>query len=401
MVSLEQRDSLLLSLEDDPELREIYAFLFAKPAGAVAENASVHLRILRCLAKPDEQAFRCELSDLEGRRITPESDWCLNDCLVFFLLLGCKKFAVEAKRLGEILAIRDRNLNPEPQKVNDIFKAIERDEYGMVGEYCFLKIPFLCLLGQLDLKNEEARRAYEELGTPGVFQRLTPFLQLLALRAHDLILFERKPTSFENFDQIVEVIERDHKSLNLRQVGRLIAATSLKGWMVIGAIAFPLIVAIFGFGYRLGQNWIEMDRPRERPNALGIVSCVDVGTTQNASLTEVAGAMQAQHKVVDAKDKFVVFVIQCTSFERMTPAFTVELSHASHPIVAVDAFLHNSGDSQEEIMFIATQRRDGIFRALVPKAGQGGELIFLALVEVPTNNDKAVLQSGFLVRSLE
>src|ERR1700749_235630 len=85
MVSLEQRGSLMQRLEEDHELREVHAFLFEKPAKFESDSGAVHLRILRSLAKSDEQAFRREISELEARRISPDSDWCQNDCLVFVL----------------------------------------------------------------------------------------------------------------------------------------------------------------------------------------------------------------------------------------------------------------------------------------------------------------------------
>jgi hypothetical protein len=182
MVSLEER-AITVRAQKDDELREFYAFLFGEQIAADPQPQVVHVGLLRSIAKEDAKEFRRQIGEIERRRITPDSEWCQNDCLVFLLLLGCRKFSVHTKCVSEILAVRERNPNPGPQKINEIFQALNRGEYGMDGEYCFLKIPFLHFIGRLDLSSDAASRAHQALCKPGLLHNLSPFDQLLAIRA--------------------------------------------------------------------------------------------------------------------------------------------------------------------------------------------------------------------------
>lgn len=400
MVSLEERNAITVRAQQDDELRMFYAFLFEERIPENAEPGFVHVGLLRSIAKSDEQEFRRHIEELERRRITPESEWCQNDCLVFLLLLGCQKFSIHAKRVDEILAVRERNTNPGPQKVNDTFQALNRLEYGMDGEYCFLKIPFLHLLGRLDLSAEEACRAHAALCKPGLLHSLAPFDQLLALRAYDLILFERKPTKLESFDQLIEVIERDFEKVSLRQLFRLISATSVRSWLIVGSIALTVLGVLSGAGYKAGELWFQREASTERPQSLQITDATDATMASAPVLGDLAKTLLASHSATPG-NKLSAALLQSSDFQKPTPDFSIELSHSKRSVIAAHAFLRMPTPSGEQLTILPVQNHNSAVRTLVPKTPKGARVIFMAVVEVPVATDASQMSAGFILRSLD
>jgi hypothetical protein len=172
--------------------------------------------------------------------VSEDHDWWSDDSLVFLLVLGCRLFDIESDRLDEILNIREKNSNPVPRKLNQVYRALSRGEYAMEGEYCFIKVTFLRLLGRLDLSSDAALKAYGALVRPNLLKELTPFNQLLSLRAYDLILHARTPTKFENAPQLVEGFEALSKHFSLGQTWRIFATLPIKAHLLwITGATFP------------------------------------------------------------------------------------------------------------------------------------------------------------------
>src|SRR5690606_17755786 len=104
--------------------------------------------------------------------IAETSDWCQDDYMLFLLLLGNEVFGRPLRFLRDVIEVRRRTSNPVPRKINEVFAALERQEYGIDGELGFLKIPFLRLIGKLRLGPVEAQRALKDMSAPGLFHQM-------------------------------------------------------------------------------------------------------------------------------------------------------------------------------------------------------------------------------------
>jgi len=77
-----------------------------------------------------------------------------------------------------------------------VFAALERQEFGMDGEYCFLKIPFLYLAGKLRLDSRSSKSIIC-FDRPTLLRPFFAILKLLTQKAHDLVLTDRQPLPTE------------------------------------------------------------------------------------------------------------------------------------------------------------------------------------------------------------
>jgi hypothetical protein len=247
MVSLKQRQTLGALSEADPHLKRFQLFLEGESiAEADFHERGVREELLSAIISKDSARFKNSATDIGRRKISAGSDWCQDDYLLFLLVLGNELFGHSLTFLRDVIEVRRNNPNPIPRKINEVFAALERQEFGINGEFCFLKIPFLRLAGKLRLGPSEAGRALRAMSEPGLFDHLTPFLQLLMQKAHDIVLTERQPLATETTTELIEGFETHAKDLSLRQWWRVAAA--LPGriiWAVLAVVAsiglFPLL----------------------------------------------------------------------------------------------------------------------------------------------------------------
>jgi len=205
MVSLEQRQALAAMSESDQNLKRFQMLLAGEqqPGGNLGAG-EIRECLLTAISSNDAAQFKENAAKIGQRKISADSDWCNDDYLLFLLLLGNDKFGRPLNFLSRVIEVRGNNPNPIPRKINEIFGALDRQEFGMDGELCFLKIPFLRLLGKLRLTGPAARKALQEMSEPKLFEQLSPFMKLLALKAYDLVLTERQPIATETTTQLIQ-----------------------------------------------------------------------------------------------------------------------------------------------------------------------------------------------------
>lgn len=267
MVSLKQRQALAASSEADPQLKRFQLLLAGENlAEADSGGDGVREELLLAISSNDSVRFQDAAVKIGRRKISADSDWCQDDYLVFLLVLGNELFGRPLTFLTNVVEARRNNPNPIPRKINEVFAALERQEFGIDGEFCFLKIPFLRLAGKLRLGPSEASRAMRAMSEPGLFDQMSPFLQFLTQKAFDLVLTERQPLATETTMQLIDGFEAHAKDLSLRQWWRIV--TALPGRMiwalvavVVGAGLIPVLIGV-GKGFVESHNSEEV---RTRP----------------------------------------------------------------------------------------------------------------------------------------
>src|SRR3972149_3180510 len=204
MVSLKQRQTLASLAEADSRLKRFQLLLAEEDLrGDDAVGGGVHEELLLAISSNDSVRFRNVATRIGQRKVSADSDWCQDDYLLFLLLLGNEMFGRPMTFLASVIEVRRSNPNPLPRKINDVFAALERQEFGIDGEFCFLK--------------------------------------LLTQKAYDVVLTERQPLAMETTTQLIEGFEVHAKDLSLRQWWRVV--TALPGRMILA-----LVVVIVGAG---------------------------------------------------------------------------------------------------------------------------------------------------------
>lgn len=263
MVSLTQRDEFIIEVEQDSELRPLRAFFFGEEAAEPMHGTTTRSRLFEALRRKDSHAFQAIISDLDRRKLSPESDWIGDECVMFLLLLGMAKFGIGEKVVDKVLQSRGKTTNLQSQKVNHAFEAIRRREFAMEGEFSFIKAAFRALSEKWKPSDSEFAQLYKQLTKTGFIEQLDPFLRLLAIRAFDLII-EVRVTSLNprTWPQVFQKLQEEGAKLSLSQLFRLLKHLRV-GVVIAIILALP---GVFG----AGSVWSWWRSKPSKPNRVAL-----------------------------------------------------------------------------------------------------------------------------------
>lgn len=401
MVSLEQRQALATLAEGDPQLKRFQLLLSGeKLVRADSHAGDVREELLLAISSNDSEGFKDAAAKIGQRKISVDSDWCQDDYLLFLLLLGNELFGRSLTFLTSVIEVRRKNPNPIPQKINEVFAALERQEFGIDGEFCFLKIPFLHLAGKLRLGPSEAMKALGAMSEHQAFDQLSPFLKLLTQKAYDLVLTERQPLATETTTQLIEGFETHARNLSLRQWWQVVVA--LPGRMILalicGFVALGLVPVLIGAGKSLIESYYSEER-RSRPSGIDIVGVRETGPDLPDEVLILAKMMS---RLTDTPGKSSLLVsVEGAPFDTATPAFVVEVSHPEKPIINGVAFSQPANGSIRPFTIVPVQRDGGRFRAILPEQPIGQRLFFVLEFEAAADEDAQSLGRDIMLRPLQ
>lgn len=401
MVSLKERQSLAALSEADPHLKN-FQLLVAGGTLATAESdpSDVREKLLQAIALKDSAQFKDTAVNIGKRKISPDSDWCQDDYLVFLLVLGNELFDRPLTFLTSVIEARRKNPNPIPRKINDVFAALERQEFGIEGEFCFLKIPFLSLAGKLRLGPSEARRAIRAMSEPGLLDQMSPFLMLLTQKAYDLTLTERQPLPTETTAQLIEGFEHHAKDLSLGQWWRVVVALPGRLIVAIVAIVFSagLIPVLFGIGNGIVKSF-KPEEVRVRPQTLAITGVREAGSDLPIEALLLARTLPNQNAVPN--NRSLLITVESAPLVTASPAFVVEASHPERPIRNAFAFTRSSAEGMQAFTVVPVQRDIGRFRAILPPMPAGQKLYFILEFEVDGDEEFLSISRQVMLRPLQ
>ena len=371
MVSLSERDAVAQRAKSDAEMRAVHAFVFEETFDFSAETAFPHTDLLRALVDGNAEAFKREVADYRKRRTSEGSGWYENDSLIFLLFVGCERFGVATQFLDPILTARERNTNPIPKQVNEVFRALMRKDYGVDSPFGFLKLPLLQLAGRLKLSSKDAGKVYHELTQAGNFGQLTPFLQLLALRAYDLVLLKRSPHPFENFDALIESLETYRERASIGQAFKLLWALPYKWWLSFFSVVALVVSFTFGLGQRVPENHAHRQRPAELQPATH-------GDALNHELPAVQMlARQFQPEEPLSKSWHAV-AIQTAPLRMPAGKFSLEATTSTAVVLGAQAWLIHPTESGPVQSFLPVQQGQHGGRAFA-ESGESGDYVVVVL----------------------
>jgi hypothetical protein len=401
MVSLEQRQALAALSESNQHLKRFQMLLAGdQQPGGNLEAGEIRECLLAAISANDAAQFKETAAKIGQRKISADSDWCNDDYLLFLLLLGNDKFGRPLNFLSRVIEVRGNNPNPIPRKINEIFGALDRQEFGMDGELFFLKIPFLHLSGKLRLDGPAARKALQEMSDPKLFEQLSPFMKLLTLKAYDLVLTERQPMATETTTQLIEGFEAHAKNLSMRQWLRVV--TALPGRLILAIVGIVLglglIPVLFGFGKQLADNW-KPNEIRIRPSTITVARLHDSSSGLPSEALALARTLLPQTNAPGGRH--LLITVEGDPFPNATPPFVVEVSHAQKPILNAFAFTHSPGEASSSFTIVPVQRDAGRFRAVLPEQAKGQAICFVLAVEGQPSEEVSGVGRGIILRPLQ
>jgi hypothetical protein len=396
MVPLSERDAVMCRAKSDAEMRAICAFIFGEAFDYAAESAFPHAGLLCAVAGKDVDAFRTQVAEFSKRRTSESSGWYENDSLVFLLLVGCIRFEIKMDFLDAILTARERNTNAQPKRVNEVFRALSRGDFGMESPFSFIKLSLLQLADKLALTNDAAQRVHHELTQAGMFISLSPFLQILALRAYDLILFARRPQPYENFEKLIQAVEIFKDGASVGQAFKLLWALPFKWWLGAFSLAVVVIAFFFGFGQRASER--NREAARERPTALQIVTHADAASHP---LTAVRAVARQALSGRPAGESITAVALETSRLRAPAPKFSVEASAALATITEAQAWLVHSTDGGATQTFLPLQLYPQGVRAFLGGAEPEDYLVLVLVFRTPRPLSPDALAAAVTLRVLD
>jgi hypothetical protein len=236
---------LTLEVQKDSELRPLRAFIFGERVAESIPGNTTRARLFEALRKNDAQQFKGILGDLERRKLSSDSDWIGDDCVIFLLLLNISKFGLGDAFADKLLQCRGKTTDPQVQQLNFAFDAIRRREFAMEGEFAFIKCVYRTLAESWSPAEADCVKLYKQLTKPGFVEQLDPFLRLLGIRAFDILMECRSMTEQpESWKQVLQKLQDDGAKLSLIQFMGLLKHLRL-GVVITLVVAFA---AVFGAG---------------------------------------------------------------------------------------------------------------------------------------------------------
>lgn len=400
MVSLERRHELEDVIRADPGLESIQALLDGKRvvSGSVLEN-DVRVQLLLCLSAKDARKFDEIADGLANRRIDSDADWCQDDFLVFLVLVGNQMFGRAFPWLQRVIDARRRTPNSLPQRINEVFAALYRQEFSIDGELAFLKVPFLHLTGELKMGPADARKVLAGVSEIEIWNQLSPFLRVLAQKAHDLALTARAPQVAETSEELIGGFKKHASSLTLRQWWDLLL--NLPGKLVVSllmvVLGFSLITVLFGFGKGLAEK--EFNDERKRPAAIVVANFSSPPSNLPTEATVLQASLQNAPEAPGYR--VLTVAITCEPFLTATPSFVIEVSHPEKAIERAIAFIQYAYSGERPFTVIPVQKDGGRYRLVLPKLESGAQLVVLVNIEIGLEESTDSMKSRFVLRSLQ
>lgn len=247
MVSLNGRNDFIADWRSAPSTNFAYSLVFGKSCEAL-EATTIGDRAARAVATNDKDSFVSAINELNRRKIKPESDWVLDDFLLFALITGARKFQVGKELCNAIISER-RPTNALESALHGAFRGISQNAYAIEGEFSFVKLVFCDITGQLRIDSNIAQTVYAELTNSELFAKLENFPKLLAYRAFDLLVLHGIENKLDSTDAIVSAIESRAEKMSLRDWFKVVIAMRPSVWVWIICGLFTACSACFAAGF--------------------------------------------------------------------------------------------------------------------------------------------------------
>jgi len=218
MVSLITRHEYIKQVEHDEYSIALVAFLWEqeinKSIATTSNNANdISKNAFFALHTNDPIFFSKVYEEISRRKPNQDSEWVFNDVLLFAIVLGVYKFKTSRDWIDSVLAIRLKHSQSDSGLVTQTFLDIlggnlvnknNHQPLTLVMKY-ILNLP----LGEADHINS----IYQELIQRAFPYSKTSFLNLISLKALDVVLLSKGLINLERQKAIEEFLDRFNEKI--------------------------------------------------------------------------------------------------------------------------------------------------------------------------------------------
>jgi len=195
MVSIEDRVSYMVRVNESPKLKAFHHFLLDKEIRSVPNNLSdsdeQFFKILSSIQTNNKTAFG-EIYDKKSKS-NPSKDspapFVNDDYLIFCLIIAITKFSIDKTWIKNIISIRNRNTT------TITFENILNENYLSTSNQADVVLMFLYLCKQSSINNNFLNLAYKSITeNTTLLESRNDFQILCTFRAYDFIIYQKEAT---------------------------------------------------------------------------------------------------------------------------------------------------------------------------------------------------------------
>lgn len=347
--------------------------------------------LLLAIANCDEGRFNKIAAQVSGRSISSTADWCHDDFLIFLLLLGNQKFGRKFDFIGKVLEVRRINTNPIPQKINEVFSALYREDFAISGELAFVKVPFISLIRPLNMNSIEAKYVFKSLRQQNIFGQLSPFFRVLAIKAYDHVLFDRTNFEFESASQLISLVNQESKNLSLKRLFQLVLNLPIK-FIAPFCIAILSLTVVIYAGIRFGLEQYDGFRRSAAPDVIienAEFQIEDIPLIGKSVFNEISSRQLSKNSLLFFKSNLI---------NSAKSDFVIEVANIQSEIKDVLVFIEYKSYGARPLTIVPLQINQNSFRAFVPEVQPNARLVFIILFDKLSSEKVESIRKNLVLR---
>lgn len=182
-----ERTSYIGNLRENEKVNSFHTLLFG---GKTKENNNTDFdKLILSVQNSDKESFSSIIEEYEAREPSADSPFVNDNYLLFLLIFGAKKFALDLDWIIKILDIR-KSTNEDSILISTTFKNIIEDNFKSKSNDFGVIMTYEYLIDDKLITWEERKYFYSKL-----VERPFPFysddlLNLMALKAYDIVILE-------------------------------------------------------------------------------------------------------------------------------------------------------------------------------------------------------------------
>jgi hypothetical protein len=210
MVPLEERSNYLRKFEEGNDFCFLREFLLQKQVKKPTQDSSVAHKTLFAIASNNISPIKEVLEDFCAKSPTSESQYIYKDLTIFLFICVTKKFEFDQSWLLKFVQHR-RNSEEEKNSITRTFHNLLKDNLESKDNYFEVVVVYKNILGIAEESEAILNETYERLSKKTFPFYNSDFLNLIAIKAIDLIVLAKGVTTFRPYMNLKEFAERFDK----------------------------------------------------------------------------------------------------------------------------------------------------------------------------------------------
>ncbi len=201
MVFVEEKSNYLQKIEKENDLFFLKEYFWHKSVVSItSESKTVH-KLIFALAHNDISQIEEIIDDYSKREPNPQSAYINNDLITFLFVCIIQKFNLEKQWLINFIEQR-KSEEEEKKSITKTFQNLLNDNFESKDNYFEIVIVYKEILGTIQNNKNILNETYEKLSKKTFPFYDSQFLNLISLRAIDLIILWKGLDDYTEFNNL-------------------------------------------------------------------------------------------------------------------------------------------------------------------------------------------------------